>query len=51
VSATSRTVSEGNDVALTSVVQTSAAINPGNSGGALIDLTGAVIGNSNLGRN
>jgi S1-C subfamily serine protease len=44
VSATSRTVSEGNGVALTSVVQTSAAINPGNSGGALIDLTGAVIG-------
>jgi putative serine protease PepD len=44
VSATSRTVSEGNGVALTSVIQTSAAINPGNSGGALIDLTGAVIG-------
>jgi putative serine protease PepD len=44
VSATSRTVSEGNGVALTSVVQTSAAINPGNSGGALIDLTSAVIG-------
>jgi putative serine protease PepD len=31
-------------MALTSVVQTSAAINPGNSGGALIDLTGAVSG-------
>jgi S1-C subfamily serine protease len=44
VSAVSRTVSEGNGVALSSVVQTSAAINPGNSGGALIDLTGAVIG-------
>jgi len=44
VSATSRTVSEGNGVALTPVIQTSAAINPGNSGGALIDLTGAVIG-------
>jgi putative serine protease PepD len=44
VSATSRSVSEGNGVTLRSVVQTSAAINPGNSGGALIDLTGAVIG-------
>jgi putative serine protease PepD len=44
VSATARTVSEGNGVALPSVVQTSAAINPGNSGGALIDLTGAVVG-------
>jgi S1-C subfamily serine protease len=44
VSATSRSVSEGNGVTLKSVVQTSAAINPGNSGGALIDLTGAVIG-------
>jgi putative serine protease PepD len=44
VSAVSRTLSEGNGVALPSVVQTSAAINPGNSGGALIDLTGAVVG-------
>jgi S1-C subfamily serine protease len=44
VSAVARTVSEGNGVALPSVVQTSAAINPGNSGGALIDLSGAVIG-------
>jgi putative serine protease PepD len=44
VSATSRSVSEGNGVTLRSVVQTSAEINPGNSGGALIDLTGAVIG-------
>ena len=44
VSAVARTVSEGNGVALPSVVQTSAAINPGNSGGALIDLTGAVVG-------
>jgi putative serine protease PepD len=44
VSAVARTVSEGNGVALPSVVQTSAAINPGNSGGALIDLSGAVVG-------
>jgi putative serine protease PepD len=44
VSATSRTVSEGNGVALPSVIQTSAPINPGNSGGALVDSTGAVIG-------
>jgi putative serine protease PepD len=44
ISAVSRTLSEGQGVALPSVVQTSAAINPGNSGGALIDLTGAVVG-------
>ncbi|MEA2383011.1 MAG: hypothetical protein QOH72_2982 [Solirubrobacteraceae bacterium] len=44
VSAVSRTVSEGNGVALPSVVQTSAAINPGNSGGALVDLRGRVVG-------
>jgi putative serine protease PepD len=44
VSAVSRTVGEGNGVALPSVVQTSAPINPGNSGGALVDLSGAVIG-------
>ena len=44
VSAVARTVSEGNGVALPSVVQTSAAINPGNSGGALVDLSGRVIG-------
>jgi S1-C subfamily serine protease len=44
VSATSRTVSEGGGVALSSVIQTSAAINPGNSGGALIDLHGRVVG-------
>jgi len=44
VSAVSRTLSEGNGVALPSVVQTSAAINPGNSGGALIDLSGTVVG-------
>jgi putative serine protease PepD len=44
VSATSRTVGEGDGVALPSVIQTSAPINPGNSGGALVDGTGAVIG-------
>jgi S1-C subfamily serine protease len=44
VSAVSRTVSEGNGVALPSAVQTSAPINPGNSGGALVDLSGAVVG-------
>ncbi|MEA2361563.1 MAG: hypothetical protein QOD71_708 [Thermoleophilaceae bacterium] len=44
VSAVSRTVGEGNGVALPSAVQTSAPINPGNSGGALVDLTGAVVG-------
>jgi putative serine protease PepD len=44
VSSTSRTVPEGNGVALPAVIQTSAPINPGNSGGALVDETGAVIG-------
>jgi putative serine protease PepD len=44
VSSTSRTVPEGNGVALSSLIQTSAPINPGNSGGALVDETGAVIG-------
>jgi S1-C subfamily serine protease len=44
VSATSRTVSEGNGIALPEVIQTSAPINPGNSGGALIDADGDVIG-------
>jgi putative serine protease PepD len=44
VSSTSRTVPEGNGVALPSLIQTSAPINPGNSGGALVDETGAVIG-------
>jgi putative serine protease PepD len=44
VSAVSRTVSEGNGVALPSAVQTDAPINPGNSGGALVDLSGAVVG-------
>ena len=33
-------VSEGNGVALPSMIQTSAAINPGNSGGALVDIAG-----------
>jgi putative serine protease PepD len=44
ISSLGRTVSEGNGIALPSVIQTSAAINPGNSGGALVDLSGRVIG-------
>jgi putative serine protease PepD len=44
VSSLGRTVSEGNGVALASIIQTSAAINPGNSGGALVGLDSAVIG-------
>jgi putative serine protease PepD len=44
VSSLGRTVSEGNGVALPSVIQTSAAINPGNSGGALVDLESEVVG-------
>lgn len=44
VSAVGRSVSEGNGVTLSSVIQTSAEINPGNSGGALVGLSGRVIG-------
>ena len=44
VSATGRTVSEGNGVVLPSTIQTSAAINPGNSGGGLVGLDGRVMG-------
>ena len=44
VSATGRTVSEGNGVTIPNAIQTSAAINPGNSGGALVDLDADVVG-------
>jgi len=44
VSATGRTVSEGNGVTIPNAIQTSAAINPGNSGGALVDLNANVVG-------
>ena len=44
VSSLNRSVSEGNGVTLSPVIQTSAEINPGNSGGALVDLGGKVIG-------
>ncbi len=44
VSFNGRTLSEGNGVVLTDLIQTSAAINPGNSGGALVNIAGRVIG-------
>jgi putative serine protease PepD len=44
VSSIRQSVPEGNGVALSPAIQTSAAINPGNSGGALADLSGRVVG-------
>jgi putative serine protease PepD len=44
VSATGRTVGEGNGVVLPDTIQTSAEINPGNSGGALVDIAAQVVG-------
>ena len=44
ISSLNRTVSEGNGVTLSPVIQTTAAINPGNSGGALVDLSERVVG-------
>jgi putative serine protease PepD len=44
VSSLNRSVSEGDGVTLSDVIQTSAEINPGNSGGALVDLSGNVVG-------
>jgi S1-C subfamily serine protease len=44
VSSIRDSVGEGNGVALSPAIQTSAAINPGNSGGALANLSGQVIG-------
>jgi putative serine protease PepD len=44
VSSLNRSVSEGDGVNLSDVIQTSAEINPGNSGGALVDLSGRVVG-------
>ena len=44
ISATNRTVSEGNGAYLPDAIQTSAPINPGNSGGALVTLDGSVVG-------
>jgi putative serine protease PepD len=44
VSSVGRSVSEGDGVTLSRVIQTSAEINPGNSGGALVDLSGRMVG-------
>ena len=51
VSAFREGVTEGNGVALPTMIQTSAAINPGNSGGALADIYGRVIGIPTLAAN
>lgn len=44
VSATGRSITAGDGVVLTDLIQTDAAINPGNSGGPLLNSAGQVVG-------
>ena len=44
VSATGRSISAGDGMVLTDLIQTDAAINPGNSGGPLLNSAGQVVG-------